>query len=133
MQVVFAILCLLSLLWVYVYNFSTGCGLEEAERALDSRIAQYRGATYAETTMSTYLSQIRCYIKFCIKYQYQPVPIIFMNLQRYIVYLAQFLNSNSIKQYLRRIATPPNCIRHSDNNVIKIVSQRFGTSVYTCK
>ena len=77
--------------------------MAQTEQCLDRDIATYRQAAYAETTKSTYLSQLRCYLAFCNSYGYTPVPVLSLHLYRYVAYLGTRLKPSSIKQYLNVI------------------------------
>ena len=61
---------------------------------------KFRNAAFAEATKSAYRSQLKHYIKFCNRHNYNLVPISPQSLLRYVVYLAQTLSANSIRQYL---------------------------------
>ena len=74
-----------------------------SEEALDAEIGRYRQAAYADSTKSSYRSQLKSYLNFCSCHIYEPVPISPQNLLRYIVYLAKTHRPCSVRQYLNVI------------------------------
>lgn len=69
-------------------------------RHLDSDIMNYRCAIFADSTKATYSSQLKSYLRFCVYFKLQPVPVTQLNLCRYAVFLARSLSFSSIPAYL---------------------------------
>lgn len=57
----------------------------------------------AESSKSTYRSQLNCFLRFCIYYNRQDVPANQETLKCYVAFLARSLNPNSIAGYLNVI------------------------------
>ena len=74
--------------------------MAQQQALLDSEVASFRQATFAESTQRTYLSQIRTFIRFCIYFGYTPVPASAETIVRYSVFLARTYVASSVKQYL---------------------------------
>ncbi|KAI8486059.1 hypothetical protein Bbelb_361590 [Branchiostoma belcheri] len=75
----------------------------DSEASLDTDIQRFRSGVYAESTESTYRSQRRAYLRFCIYHKYVPVPATSKNICRYAVFLARTLKFSSIVGYLNII------------------------------
>ncbi|XP_019631166.1 PREDICTED: uncharacterized protein LOC109475066 [Branchiostoma belcheri] len=75
----------------------------DSEPSLDTDIQRFRSGVYAESTKSTYRSQQRAYLRFCIYHKYVPVPATSKNICRYAVFLARTLKFSSIVGYLNII------------------------------
>ncbi|KAI8492018.1 hypothetical protein Bbelb_303910 [Branchiostoma belcheri] len=54
----------------------------DSEASLDTDIRRFRSGVYAESTNSTYRSQRRAYLRFCIYHKYVPVPATSKNICR---------------------------------------------------
>ncbi len=93
-------ICVIICLCHHCVFFAASTPLEEAERVLDSEVKRLRSRAYAETTESTYISQLQSYLKFCEHMQYQAVPISPDNLCCYSAWLSLKLHPTSVKQYL---------------------------------
>jgi hypothetical protein len=69
-----------------------------------SRLVQearaYKRSAYAESTKSTYRSQMKAYLEFCIRYSCVPVPASQSTLVGYLAYLAKKLSAASIPGYM---------------------------------
>jgi hypothetical protein len=85
--------------------------MAETEASLDELVVTFTKASLSEATKSTYRSQLTSYLKFCIKYDYQPVPASTLTLCRYIAHLTLRLKYSSVKQYL---------------NVVRILHLEYG-------
>lgn len=66
-------------------------------------MAEYRAATFAESTKRTYRSHRVSYYNFCRQMCIPPVPATEETLAKYAAYLARRLKANSVKQYLNII------------------------------
>ena len=73
------------------------------EQQLDREVVNFRRQAYAPTTKSTYLSQTRLYLSFCVYYGYQPLPAVGSTLSRYAAFLARSLSASSIPAYLNAV------------------------------
>ena len=73
-------------------------------------MAAYRRAVYAPTTKQVYSLQLRAYLRFCLAFNYAPVPASAKTLCRYAVFLVRTLSPSSIEPHL-------NCVRifHVEN------------------
>ena len=65
-------------------------------------ISRYHAGCFADSTKPAYRSQRKCYLDFCLKMGYPPVPAPPGNLCRYAVYLSDYrqLSASSIPKYL---------------------------------
>lgn len=63
-------------------------------------MAQFRAASFAETTKRTYSTHRDSYLRFCLYMEYSPVPASPTTICRYIAFLSRSLKFKSIKQYL---------------------------------
>ena len=70
------------------------------EERLDHRAAQLRAQSIADSTKSTYRSQLRTYLAFCNSLNQPPLPVTNTLLFRYVAHLSFKLNYNSVRQYL---------------------------------
>ena len=70
------------------------------ERALDEECTRYRGEAFADTTRTTYKSQFRTYLRFCLYFGYNIVPCPTLTLLRYVAFLSRILSPGSISNYL---------------------------------
>ena len=61
------------------------------QQQLDHEVTNMRRQTYAPTIKSTYMSQMRSYLSFCVYYHYQPLSAAALNLNRYAAFLARLL------------------------------------------
>ncbi|CAH3109145.1 unnamed protein product [Porites lobata] len=73
------------------------------QQQLDREVTNFRRQSYAPTTKSTYMSQMRSYLSFCVYYGYQPLPAAALTLNRYAAFLARSLSASSIPAYLNAI------------------------------
>ena len=73
------------------------------EQQLDREVVNFRHQTYAPTTKSTFMSQTRSYLSFCIYYGYQPIPAAGLTLNRYAAFMARSLSASSIPAYLNSV------------------------------
>ena len=69
------------------------------ERALDEECTRYRGEAFADTTRTTYKSQFRTYLRFCLYFGYDIVPCSTLTLLRYVAFLSRTLSPGSISNY----------------------------------
>lgn len=60
-------------------------------------------STYAESTKASYRTHLRTYLRFCVYFKLEPVPITQSSLIAYIAYLARSLKPASINCYLNII------------------------------
>lgn len=63
-------------------------------------VLKFRKQAYAFSTKTTYKSQLRAYLIFCVYYGYQPLPTSTITLSRYAAFLARSLSVSSIPAYL---------------------------------
>lgn len=63
----------------------------------------YSGHTFAETTKAAYRTHLRTYLRFCLKFDLDPVPATQFTLLAYIAYLARTLKPTSIGNYINII------------------------------
>ena len=70
------------------------------EAALDREAKTYRGLAYASPTKAGYRTQMNAYYRFCIFFNYAPVPVDTVTLTQYVAFLARILKFSSVKQYL---------------------------------
>ena len=70
---------------------------------LDHEVTNYQRQAYAATTKSSYMSQMRSYLSFCVYYGYQPLPAAALTLNRYAAFLARSLYASSIPAYLNAV------------------------------
>ena len=70
---------------------------------LDCEVLFFRRQAYAQSTKSTYLSQTRSYLSFCVYYGYKPLPASTLTLNRYSAFLARSLSASSIPAYLNAV------------------------------
>ena len=68
--------------------------------SLDADLRQYRRQAFASSTVATYKSRLRTYLRFCLFFGYPPVPCKPFHLLRYVVYLVRTLSPTSIPCYL---------------------------------
>ena len=73
------------------------------QQQLDREVTNFRRQAYAPTTKSTYVSQMRSYLSFCVYYGYQPIPAAALTLNRYAAFLARSLSASSIPAYLNAV------------------------------
>lgn len=66
-------------------------------------MAQFRAATFADSTKHVYQTHHKAYLSFCLYMGYSPVPANPTNICRYAAFLARSLKYKSIKQYLNII------------------------------
>lgn len=102
---------------------------------------KYTGSTYAESTKKSYRTHLRTYLRFCIYFNLDPVPIAQGNLIAYVAYLARTLKPSSIGNYINIIrllhleSYLPNPL--ADNfglkNVMKGIQRENGTPVKQMK
>ena len=81
--------------------FIAGVGHQEA--LIDAEMASYRRSMFAESTKKTYRSQLRVYLRFCLYFNYLPVPASTKTLVRYAVFLARNHATSSVRQYMNVI------------------------------
>ncbi|XP_078363286.1 uncharacterized protein LOC144647358 [Oculina patagonica] len=67
---------------------------------LDMEVLNFRKQAYASSTKTTYKSQLRAYLIFCVYYGYKPLPASTVTLSRYAAFLARSLSVSSIPAYL---------------------------------
>ena len=61
------------------------------EYMLDLEAASFKGSQFALNTKLTYKGQLRCYLRFCARMEYKPVPASDHMLVRYVVCTTKFL------------------------------------------
>lgn len=67
---------------------------------MESKVSEFRLATFAESTQKTYSSYLKSYLQFCCQYDIVPVPVEPINIARYIAFLSFRLSASSISKYL---------------------------------
>ena len=72
----------------------------QEETQLELEVAQYRAATFADSTKSTYRAQFKVYMQFCMHHGYMPVPITSDKLCMYAAFLARTRKFSTVRQYL---------------------------------
>jgi hypothetical protein len=70
---------------------------------LRAEARQLRGAAYADTTKRTYKTQVNSYLKFCLSYNFVPVPATQDTMSLYMAFLAKTLAASSIPGYMNAI------------------------------
>ena len=80
----------------------------------------YKRATFAESTKSTYRSQLNCYLRFCVFYGFQPVPVDQITLIAYVAFLARSLKPTTINGYLNIVR-----LLHVDLNLRNPLENNF--------
>jgi hypothetical protein len=70
---------------------------------LRSEARRYRGAAYADSTKRTYKTQVNSYVKFCLNYNFVPVPATQDTLSLYMAFLAKTLAASSIPGYMNSV------------------------------
>ena len=73
------------------------------QQQLDREVTNFWRQAYAPTTKSTYMSQMRSYLSFCVYYGYQPIPAAALTLNRYAAFPARSLSASSIPAYLNAV------------------------------
>ena len=73
------------------------------QQHLDREVINFRRQAYVPTTKSTYVSQRRSYLSFCVYYGYQPLPTAALTLSRYAAFLARSLSATSIPANLNAV------------------------------
>lgn len=63
----------------------------------------YSGHTFAETTKAAYRTHLRSYLRFCLKFDVDPIPANQFTLLAYIAFLARSLKPSSIGNYINII------------------------------
>ena len=71
--------------------------------SLCKEAACFKQCALAESTKSTYRSQLNCYIRFCLYFDQVQAPADHVTLKAYVAFLAHTLNPNSIPGYLNGI------------------------------
>ena len=69
------------------------------KQQLDHEVVNFRRQAYAPTSKSTFMSQTRSYLSFCVYYGYQPLPAAGSTLNRYAAFPARSLSTSSIPAY----------------------------------
>lgn len=67
---------------------------------LRGEVQQYTSNTYAETTKAAYRTHLKTYLRFCIYFGFDPIPVEQSTLLMYIAFLARTLKPTSIGNYL---------------------------------
>ena len=75
----------------------------EFEAQLKREVAEYRAATYAESTKKSYATHLKRYFEFCAIIGRPPVPATQETIAQYAAYLARDIKATSIRQYLNII------------------------------
>ena len=70
---------------------------------LDNELLGYQQAAYAESSKSTYRSQIRAFLRFCIFFNLSTLPASMLTLCRYVSFLARTIKPSCIKGYLNAV------------------------------
>ena len=73
------------------------------EYMLDLEAASFKGSKFAVNTKATYMTHLRCYLRFCARMEYKPVPASDLMLVRYVMFLNRTLVPGSVKNYLNII------------------------------
>ena len=84
-----------------IFFFWTDIRAEESR--LDGLVVQYRRSAYAESTKSTYRSQLRIYYSFCHRFHYPPLPASTLTISRYIAFISTRISTSSIPSYINII------------------------------
>ena len=66
-------------------------------------MVQFRRSAYAESTKSTYRSQLRIYYSFCHRFNYPPLPASTITISRYIAFISNRISTSSIPSYINII------------------------------
>lgn len=96
----------------------------------------YTRHTFAESTKASYRTHLRTYIRFCINFHVNPVPIAQNELLAYVAFLARTLKPSSIGNYLNAVrlihleAGLDNPLENnfSLNNLKRGIARKLGTS-----
>ena len=91
------LICLL----LVIFFFCTDIRAEESR--LDGLVVQFRRSAYAESTKSTYRSQLRIYHSFCHRFNYPPLPASTITISRYIAFISTRISTSSIPSYINII------------------------------
>ena len=67
---------------------------------LKREAAAYKHCALAESTKCTYRSQLNAFLRFCLFFASDPVPVSQQTLKCYVAFLARSLNPSSIPGYL---------------------------------
>ena len=78
-------------------------GVRRGLLQLDNELLHYQQSAYAESSKSTYRSQIRAFLRFCLHFNLTPLPASMLTLCRYVTFLARTIQPVSIKQYLNGV------------------------------
>lgn len=81
------------------------------EQALDNELKHYKSKAFANSTRTTYKSQLRAYLRFRLYFGYKLIPCSTQTLLRYVTFLSRTLSPNSIPNYL---------------NVVRLVHLQYG-------
>ena len=73
------------------------------QQQLDREVTNFRRQAYVPTTKSTYVSQRRSYLSFCVYYGYQPLPAAALTFSLYAAFLARSLSATSIPAYFNAV------------------------------
>lgn len=104
---------------------------------LETRVAEYRGATFADSTKRSYSTFIKSYLQFCALYNVLPVPASSQTVSLYIAYIADRLCANSVGKYLTAVrllhleAGLPNPVKDNwyIDSVLRGVRKKKGVTV----
>ena len=98
----------------------TDTQIHSLESRLNVGISRYRVECFGDRIKQAYRSQRKCYLDFCLKMGYPPVPAPPGNLCRYAVYLWDYrqLSASSIPKYLNVLLMHLECNLPSVNAIL---------------
>ena len=88
--------------------------------SVHQEVCLYMTSTFAENTQKSYWSHLRTFLRFCIYFDVEPLPISQKHLLAYIAFLARTLQPQSINNYLNIIR-----IIHLDKGLKNPLSDNF--------
>ena len=78
--------------------------MEDTFESLLAESRAYKRHVFADSTITTYKSHLRAYMRYCAYYQRTPVPADQDTIIGYITFLARSISANSIPGYLNIIS-----------------------------
>ena len=95
-------------------------GIDPQLGTLLNEARAFTGKTLAESTKATYRSQLRTYLRFCIRFRLCPLPANQSTLIAYVAFLARTLKTSSIGNYLNIIR-----LLHLDSGLANPIENNF--------